>query len=60
LDKNLLTWISDPGVENSVSLFWSEVFFVVDAASQHLLAEGHDVRRFGLNKKERKGRQSEV
>ena len=41
------TWVSHPRVENPVRLLRPEGLFVVDATSQHLFAEGDNVRSFG-------------
>jgi len=34
-----LTWVTDPGVEDSVGLLGPEVLLVVDSSRQHLLTE---------------------
>ena len=46
-DDVFFTWVSHPRVENPVGLLRPEGLFVVDATSQHLFAEGDNVRSFG-------------
>ncbi len=41
--KSHLAGVPDPGVEDPVGLLRPEVGLVVEAACEHLLAEGHNV-----------------
>ncbi len=42
-ENSYLPGVPDPGVEDPVGLLWPEVGLVVEAACEHLLAEGHNV-----------------
>jgi hypothetical protein len=44
-EKSYLARVPDPGVEDPVGLLRPEVGLVIEAACEHLLAEGHDVGR---------------
>merc|ERR1719312_2099380 len=41
IKEDQLSWIAYPGVEDSVSLFRSEIFLVIKSSCQHLFTEGH-------------------
>ena len=46
-NKSDLARVAHPRVEDPPGLLRPELGLVVEAASQHLLAEGHDVRGLG-------------